>query len=104
MAHHIFDVTYAPNDTVVSNPDCRTAVIFVGDTITFRCPHPLKIDWTANPFDKPGHSQNEVVRVLSAGTFSGDCTITLPSGEKRFGKKGGGLEGKTQSGDEDPTN
>lgn len=96
--HHHIEVFLTIDGTVITRPDCETAEIFVGETVSFGSPHgDIEIEWSQNPFDKAFYKNGDTLRVTSAGPFKGACSVILPDG-KRLNYKGG-TEGKTQEGD-----
>jgi hypothetical protein len=96
------DVSFTGDNRVVTVPDCETARILVGDTLTFRCAvGTLEIHWQQNVFDQDLSFNDTPVNVVAAGRFSGVCKVTLLNG-KPMDWKGGGLIGKSEIGDEQP--
>jgi hypothetical protein len=97
MARHDVDVFFTVDNTVVTRPDCATARILVGDTLTFHCPTgELEIHWQNNVFDRDVTRNGDPAKVVKAGPFFGACSVMLPGG-KPLHWKGGGLSGKSEA-------
>jgi hypothetical protein len=88
---------------IFSTPTCKFLPIQVGDSLMFKSPHgEFEVTFTEPHVFSSGkvNTLNSTVAVTSAGTFAGNCSISLKGGEKIEAGAGHsyGLDGQTKGG------